>query len=64
MYIQSPHRESFRWGFFLCAKFGRTPKYDYLKEKRQAMIICNDDLQRVIDDEHLIDKIILLLQQK
>jgi hypothetical protein len=51
-------------GLFLCAKFGRTPKYDYLKEKRQAMIICNDDLQRVIDDEHLRDNIILLLQQK
>jgi integrase len=39
-------------------------RYDYLKEKRHAMIIWNDYLQRVIDDEHLSDNIILLLQQK
>ena len=36
----------------------------YIIRLRQAMIICNDDLQRVIDDEHLSDNIILLLQQK
>jgi hypothetical protein len=59
----APHRNH-SGGAFLFSKFGRTPKYDYLKEKRHAMIIWNDYLQRVIDDEHLSDNIILLLQQK
>jgi hypothetical protein len=38
-------------------------RYDYLKEKRHALVMWNDYLQRVIDGESLADNVVLLHQQ-
>lgn len=39
-------------------------RYDYLKEKRHAMAVWNDYLQRVIDGSSLKDNVVMLHQQK